>query len=65
MLVDDVIQRKIRPHYITFMEFDCPDIGGGFCSDLCKDAILGLKDEEEKLYSLEKIFRGDAYVNEN
>ena len=57
-MIDDLLEKKILPQYITFAEFECPDVGGKFCSELCKDAILGLG-----WYTLEKTFRGDAYVD--
>jgi len=65
-MVDNIKQKIVVPEYITFTQFGCPDIGEDtfFCSDMCKAAVLGLKNEGKDMYSLEKVFRGDVFVKD-
>jgi hypothetical protein len=70
-MIDKIKQSKVVPQYITFTQFGCPDIGEDtfFCSDMCKTAVLNLKQSgqttthtNQNMYSLEKVFNGDVYV---
>jgi hypothetical protein len=70
-MIDNIKQSKVVPQYITFTQFGCPDIGEDtfFCSDMCKTAVLNLKQSgqtttitNQNMYSLEKVFNGDVYV---
>ena len=59
-LVSDLREGKLRPEYLTLQQFECADDVG--CYHLCKFGIESLAIDDGPLYSVERLFDGDVYI---